>query len=212
MRLVSGVLQPGNIIVKNNRLGHFIKNKRAKESTPATYKKRLLLFKQRFFCLPENPEAIIDYLTRFDGESGRHRRNQQDLLNMLYEHAIRRFSLPKNPVAELESPSVKRKPVRTLSLEQVRALDSTPQNLQERTALDLFPGHGWRQIEIKQVQAKDVAAIEHQMILCHGKEREELAPLLPETEERLREMAQRQHRVELDSVKIDYLVFMPSVP
>jgi hypothetical protein len=61
------------------------------------------------------------------------------------------------------------------------------------------------------VQAKDVAAIEHQMILYHGKERQELAPLLPETVDRLREMAKRQHRVELDSVKIDYLVFTPGV-
>jgi hypothetical protein len=64
----------------------------------------------------------------------------------------------------------------------------TPE-LQERTALDLLEGHGWRQIEVRRVQAKDVAAIDRQLILCHGKECQELAPLLPETADRLREMA-----------------------
>ncbi len=131
----------------------------------------------------------MDYLSRFDGESGRHRRNHQDLLNMLYLHASRRFGLLKNPVAELERPIVTHKPVKTLNLEQVWALDQTPENLQERTALDLLEGHGWRQIELRRVQAKDVTAIDHQLILCHGKERQELAPILPETIDRLREMA-----------------------
>src|SRR3972149_1355346 len=165
------------------------KNKRVKVSTLTTYKKRLRLFQQRFTFLPENPEAIMDYLSRFDGESGRHRLNHQDLLNMLYVHAGRRFSLLKNPVAELERPIVTHKTVKTLNLEQVLALDQTPENLMERTAFDLFVGHGWRQIEIRRVQAKDVTAIDHQLILCHGKERQELAPLLPETVNRLREMA-----------------------
>lgn len=165
------------------------KNKRVKESTLATYQKRLLLFQQRFACLPENPEAIMDYLSGFDGESVRHRRNQQDLLNMLYDHAIHRFGLTKNPVAELERPIVTHKPVKTLSLEQIRVLNQTSENLQERTALDLLVGHGWRQIDTRRVQAKDVAAIDHQLILCHGKRRQELASLLPETADRLREMA-----------------------
>jgi integrase len=165
------------------------KNKRVKVSTLNTYKKRLRLFQQRFTFLPENPEAIMDYLSRFDGESGRHRLNHQDLLNMLYVHATRRFGLLKNPVAELERPIVTHKPVKTLSLEHVLALDRTPTDLLERTALDLLEGHGWRQIEVRRVQAKDVFAIDHQLILCHGKECQELAPVLPETVDRLRDMA-----------------------
>jgi hypothetical protein len=64
----------------------------------------------------------------------------------------------------------------------------TPE-LQERTALDLLSGHAWRQIEVRRVQAKDLSAIDQQLILCHGKERQELAPILPETIDRLREMA-----------------------
>jgi integrase len=165
------------------------KNKRVKVSTLTTYKKRLRLFQQRFPYLPENPEAVIDYLSRFDGESGRHRLNHQSLVNMLYGHAVQRFGLLKNPVAELEKPIVTRKPVKTLSLELIQALNRTPTNILERTALDLLKGHGWRQIEVRRVQARDVAAIDHQLILCHGKERQELAPVLPETADRLREMA-----------------------
>ena len=165
------------------------KNKGVKESTLNTYEKHWGLFRQRFAFLPENPEAIMDYLSRFNGASGRHRRNHQDLLNMLYVHATRRFGLKYNPVAELERPLVTHKPVKTLSLEQLRALNPTPEDLMERTALDLLSGHGWRQIEVRRVQAKDVAAIDKLLILCHGKERDELAPVLPETVDRLREMA-----------------------
>jgi integrase len=131
----------------------------------------------------------MDYLSHFDGESGRHRLNQQSLLNMLYEHATRRFGLMKNPLAGLERPIVTHKPVNTLSLEQVLALNRTPESLPERAALDLLAGHGWRQIEVRRVQARDVAAIDRQLILCHGKERQELTPVLPETADRLREMA-----------------------
>ena len=36
----------------------------------------------------------------------------------------------------------------------------------------------------------NAAAIDHQLILCHGKECQELTPVLRETLERLREMAQ----------------------
>jgi integrase len=111
------------------------------------------------------------------------------LLNILYVHATRTFGLLNNPVAELERPIITRKPVKILSLEHIRALDQTPEDLQERTTLDLLEGHGWRQIEVRRMQARDVAAIDHQLILCHGKEREEIAPLLPETVDRLREMA-----------------------
>jgi integrase len=164
------------------------KNKRVKESTINTYKKRLMLFAQRFSFLPENHEAIMDYLSSFNGESGRHRLNHQDLLNMLYEHAVRHFGLLKNPVAELERPLITHKPVKTISLEQLQRLDQAPKTFLERTALDLLIYHGWRQIELRRVQAKDAVAIEQNLILCRGKEREELAPLLKETVERLKKL------------------------
>ncbi len=136
-----------------------------------------------------DPEPLIEYLAQFDGETGRHKLNQQDCLNMLYSHAVQRFNLPKNPLKDLERPLVSKKPIKTLSLEQVRLLNKTPQTLLERIALDLLLGHGWRQIEVRRVLVKDIEAIDNGLILCRGKERQELTPILPETVARLKEIS-----------------------
>jgi integrase len=165
------------------------KNKRVKEGTLDTYKKRLGQFGQKFDFLPLDADTLMDYLSQFDGETGRHRQNHQDLLNMLYTHAVRRCGLPKNPVAELERPLITHKPIKTLSLEQVRLLVPTPQTPEERLALDLLLGHGWRQIEFRRILAADVESIDNNMILVRGKERLELTPVLPETAERLKGLA-----------------------
>ena len=165
------------------------KNKRVKEGTLETYQKRLKLFEQRFEFLPEYVEPIMGYLARFDGESGRYRLNHQDLLNMLYEHAVHRFGLVNNPLKDLERPLITHKPVKTLNMKQVHLLHETPQTLPERVALDLLLGHGWRQIEVRRILAEDAAAIEDNLILCRGKERQEMTPLLPETVENLKQMA-----------------------
>jgi integrase len=165
------------------------KNKRAKESTIDTYKGRLAQFARKYPFLPLDSETIIDYLSQFGGETGRHRQNHQDLLKMLYDHAVRRFGLAKNPVMELERVLVTKKPIKTLSLDQALSLFKTPQTIMERVALELFLGHGWRQIEVRRVLVADVQAIENGLILCRGKEREELAPILPETAEGLKELS-----------------------
>jgi integrase len=165
------------------------KNKRAKESTLDTYKKRMYQFERIYPFLPIESETIMDYLSQFDGETGRHQRNTQDILNMTYEHAVRRFSLAKNPVAELERPLVTHKPIKTLSLNQVRLMNKTTETPEERVALDLLLGHGWRQIEVRRVLVADVLAIENNLILVQGKERPELTPILPETAARLRDLA-----------------------
>lgn len=78
------------------------KNKRVKDSTLETYQKRLNLFERKYPVLPTKLDLILDYLSRFDGESGRHRLNHQDLLSMRYTHAVRYFDLSDNPVAGLK--------------------------------------------------------------------------------------------------------------
>jgi|GEM_PF-4891575 len=165
------------------------KNKRVKESSMATYEKRFKPFAQQFPFLPEKEDVILEYLARFGGESGRHRRNNQDLLNMLYRHAVRRFHLPDNPLANLERPQITHKPIKVLSPHQARLIIRMPETLDERVALDLMLGHGWRQVEVRRILAADVAEISEDTILCHGKEREELTPVLPETQDRLKQMA-----------------------
>jgi integrase len=132
----------------------------------------------------------MEYLGKFDGPTGRHRLNQQDILNMLYEHATRHFGLAQNPVAGLERPLITHQPVKTLTLTQVLDFFGIRLSLAEEVACDLSVGHGWREVEIRRIQAIDVWAIANHLILCHGKEREEMAPILPETEERLRRMAE----------------------
>jgi integrase len=165
------------------------KNKRVKESSVETYEKRLNQFAQQFLFLPEKVDSILEYLSRFGGESGRHRRNHQDLLNMLYNHAVRYFNLPKNPMEKLERPQITRRLIKTLSWNQIRLLMQMPEDLSERVALELLLGHGWRQIEARRILAVDVAEISDDTMLCHGKEREEPAPILPQTAELLKQMA-----------------------
>ncbi len=165
------------------------RNKRLKESSIESYEKRLNQFAQPFPFLPEEVDLILEYLSRFDGESGRHRRNHQDLLNMLYNHAVRYFSLPKNPMEKLERPQITPRPIKTLSWNQVRLFIQMPENLDEKAAVALLLGHGWRQVEARRILAVDVAEISDDTILCHGKEREEPAPILPQTQELLKQMA-----------------------
>ena len=125
-----------------------------------------------FDHLPADLPPIMDYLGRFNGESGRHRRNQQDILGMVYRYAHRQFGLP-NPMAGLPRPRVTTKPPRVLSLDQVRTLDEAPQTLRERCALDMLMGHGWRQVEVRRIRAGDVRDVQNGMIWVRGKERDE---------------------------------------
>ena len=108
---------------------------------------------------------------------------------MLYEHAVRRFGLAKNPVQEVERPLITHKPIKTLSLEQARALFKAAETDLERAALELLLGHGWRQIEVRRLLAGDIHMISNDLILCRGKEREEPAPILPETAALLKKLA-----------------------
>jgi integrase len=166
------------------------KHKRAKESSIKTYRKHYDRFEREFPWMPETVDPILEYLARFDGESGRTRRNQHDDLGRLYRHAVRFHEMKKNPMEGLERPLVTKQPVRSLSLDQVRLLDQAVETPVERVALDLLLGHGWRQVEVRRIEAADVFGIQDGIIWCRGKEREEWAPILPETEERLRALAE----------------------
>jgi len=172
-----------------NLLNHK-RNKRVKDSTFRTYEKHLYRFEREFPWMPGKLSLILDYLAGFTGETGRYKRNQQDLLNMLYKHATRFFGMAKNPMLGLERPQVTETPIKTLSLQTVKLLNNTPQTLTERVALNMLLGHGWRQVEVRRILAGDVVDIHEGLMLCRGKERQEMAPILPETEERLKELAQ----------------------
>ena len=72
------------------------RHQRVKPGTLATEGKRLARFERAMAMagldhLPADLVPIMDYLGRFNGESGRHRRNQQDIVAMLYRYAHRQF-------------------------------------------------------------------------------------------------------------------------
>jgi len=172
------------------------RNKHIKQSSIETYEKKLEPFSKVFPILPENAEPVIDYLDRFGGETGRHRRNNQDLIKMLYTHAVKSFGLRQNPMDKLERIMITHKPIRTLSFKQGQILIKVTETLPEKAALELLYGHGWRQVEVLRITARDVAEISDDTILCHGKEREEFAPLLPQTQELLKKMAKGRKPVD----------------
>ena len=67
------------------------------------------------------------------------------------------------------------------------SLEYSPREL---AVLHLLVGHGWRQNEVLEIKARDVRSISGGMILCHGKHREEPSPILPETADLLRGLAE----------------------
>ncbi len=164
-------------------------NKCLKKNSVETYGKLLEYFARQYPRLPLDSEPLMAYLDQFDGETHRHKLNNHSALSMLYAHAVDYFGLDKNPMLKIERPLINHKPIKTLNLDKVRLLLQTPQTPYERVALDLLLGHGWRQIEVRRILVSDVQAIESDLILCRGKEREEMAPILPETADRLRTLA-----------------------
>lgn len=79
-------------------------HKRLKQSSLCTYEKRWRHFARVFELMPEELDPILDYLAQFDGETGRYKRDRQDLLNMLYQHAVDRFGMAKNPLKGVDRP------------------------------------------------------------------------------------------------------------
>ncbi len=165
------------------------KYKGVKEGTLETYRKRLYRFVRQFPTLPLEIDIIMGYLDQFDGETGRYKRNQHDLLNLLYKHALQFFGISDNPFDNLERPTITHKPIKTLSVEEAYKVDTVVYIITERVVWQLTFGHGWRQIEVRRITAGDVRSISDGLIYCRGKERNEITPLRPETQELLQQLA-----------------------
>ena len=162
----------------------------SKKSTIKTYRKGWARFEAQFDYLPTERDVILDYLGRYDGKTGRYRRNNQDYIHLLYKHALGRGWITSDPMKGLKRPRALEQQPNPLSLEQVEKLMSLEYTPRELAILHLLVGHGWRQNEVLEIKAIDVRSISGGMILCHGKHREEPSPILPETADLLRGLAE----------------------
>jgi len=165
------------------------RHQRLKESSIKTYEKNLSLFEKSYPELTESQDDIMDYLNRFDGETGRTKLNRQAELKQLYDFATQKYGI-SNPLIGLPLPQITRKAIKVLSLAQVAILVDLDVSDRDRVILELLVGHGWRQVEVRRITAEDVRKISDGMILVHGKEREESTPILPETAELLTTLAE----------------------
>ena len=162
----------------------------SKKSTIQTYRKGWARFEAQFDYLPTERDVILDYLGRYDGKTGRYRRNNQDYIHLLYKHALGREWITSDPMQGLKRPRALEQQPNPLSLEQVKILMSLEYTPRELAILHLLVGHGWRQNEVLEIKAIDVRSISGGMILCHGKQREERIAILPETADLLRGLAE----------------------
>ena len=162
----------------------------SKKSTIKTYRKGWARFEAVFDTLPIERDKIIDYLERYNGETARYRRNNQDQVHLLYNNALGREWIKSDPMKGLKRPRALEQQPNPLSLEQVEKLMSLEYTPRELAILHLLVGHGWRQNEVLEIKAIDVRSISGGMILCHGKHREEPSPILPETADLLRGLAE----------------------
>jgi integrase len=153
----------------------------AKPSTVKTYTNCWGRFAEVFEELPLDRDTIMAYLARFDGASGRYRLNNQDNIHLLYKHALERGWTSRDPMNGMKRPNVKLQQPRSLDLVQVKKLMALEHTPRELAVLHLLVGHGWRQHELLEIKARDVRSMERGWIWCYGKEREEFAPILPET-------------------------------
>ena len=167
-----------------------LRHTNSKESTKKTYGKSWARFEAQFDYLPTERDVILDYLERYDGETARYRRNNQDYIHLLYKHALGREWITSDPMQGLKRPRALEQQPNPLSLEQVKILMSLEYTPRELAILHLLVGHGWRQNEVLEIKAIDVRSISGDMILCHGKQREERIAILPETADLLRGLAE----------------------
>ena len=167
-----------------------LRHANSKKSTIKTYRKGWARFEAQFDYLPTERDVILGYLAQYNGKSGRYRRNNQDYIHMLYIHALGRKWITSDPMQGLKRPRVLEQEPNPLSLEQVKKLMSLEYPPKELAVLRLLVGHGWRQNEVLEIKAGDVRSISGDMILCHGKQREERTPILPETADLLRGLSE----------------------
>lgn len=134
--------------------------------------------------MPSSLDPIFEFLEQFKGDTGRYRLEYFRYLKDIFQHAVRVFGFPRNPLEGIKSPLIKHKPIRTLRLDQFAKVNLTPQDINEAVVWQLLGGHGWRQIEVRRIAAGDArsaAANADALIFIKGKEREEYGPILSET-------------------------------
>jgi integrase len=160
-----------------------------KRQTLLTYRKAWKQFEAAFERLPTDRDLILDYLGNFDGPSGRYRLNNQDSIHYLYKHAVSLGWMVSDPMYGMKRPNIQEQMPNPMTLEQVGMVLALDMSLRERAAAHLLAGHGWRQNEVLEVLAGEVRAISGGQIWCHGKHKNESAPVLPETAELLSRLA-----------------------
>lgn len=183
----------GTSVPTQDVVDSLLKHKRykgVKDGTIDTYHMRLRPFARKFPDLPSETDVIMEYLGQFGGETRRYKRNQHDVLNMLYKHAGKHFGVIDNPFDGLERPDISHKPIETLTLEEVCRVDAAVGTIRDRAVWELTVGHGWRQIEVRRITAGDVRAISGGVIWCWGKRRDENTPLLTGTQQLLEQLAE----------------------
>ena len=155
--------------------------KSSPKSSLDTYNKRWAVIEKAFPDVPTERAPVLAFLAHYKGETGRFRLEMQAIFSRLLGVAVEEFGLPKNPLHGVPRPIVRKQSVNVLTLADASLFDATPKDDTERATLDLTLGHGWRQAEARAVTARDDRAIREGWIWCHGKERDEWAPILPET-------------------------------
>ena len=178
-------------ISTSEAIDHFFEKKedsRLKLSTKQTNLKRLKPFTATFEFLPLNGSAIRkQFLSRYNGLSPRYQRNVYDVLVDFYHTIMPKYRLPCNPMDEIGRPQVNGSSVSVphpLNSKWLPDLICAAETDTELAALHTELGAGWRPCEfmrIKTIDVREALYREDLIILVHGKEREELTPLLPET-------------------------------
>ena len=168
---------------------------RLKASTEQTNRKRLKPFAAEFEFIPLDGDTIRKrYLSCFDKLSPRYQRNIYDMLTDFYKTIIPKYHLPLNPMTEIRRPQLNGNGAtqpHPLNSKWLPKLMRVAETETEVVSLHTELGAGWRPVEFMRIKAIDVREAlyrEHPLILVHGKERDELTPLLPETLELLRRL------------------------
>ena len=164
------------------------RNSRLKDSTEKTNLKRLKPFAAKFEFLPLDSDTIrTQFLIYYTKLSPRYHRNVYDVLVDFYKTIMPKYRLPCNPMDEIGRPQVNQSSgsePHPLNSKWLPGLMRAAETVTELAALHTEYGAGWRPCEfmrIKTIDVREALYREDPLILVHGKERDELTPLLPET-------------------------------
>lgn len=188
---IGGEVRDDPCISTSEAIGRFSEIKRdsrLKVSTEQTNLKRLKPFVATFEFLPLDGGAIRkQFLSRYNGLSPRYQRNVYDVLVDFYKTIMPIYRLPCNPMDEIGRPRVNGSSgsaPHPLNSKWLPGLMLAAETDTELAALHTEYGAGWRPCEfmrIKTIDVREALYREDPLILVHGKERDELTPLLPET-------------------------------